>query len=266
MSDNALRGARALVADMLGLIETLQESEWEAQSACRGWRVQDLIAHLAGFFTMLAEPAAGKPLTPSDSAEAVNEEVVAARRRCTAAQVRQKYQESSQRALEALARLENPAVASRLTCMGDIGSYPLCALSEAVCFDHLCHLVHDLLAPAGPLQRTRPPLDAVRLAPALDWMLRGLPTMSGPDLAAVLDRPVVLELSGPGGRRVRIAHDDTSGVCITPAPTVDDDDLVRSEGVAFLAWATHRMPWHDVVRLHGDETRLGRVLDRIRVV
>jgi len=266
MSDSALRGARVLVADVLDLTEPLQEQEWDAPSACRGWQVQDVIAHLAAFFAILADPTAGKPLTPTDPTEAVNEEMVAARRHRTASQVRQEYQQSSQLALEALASMENPAVASRLVCMGDIGSYPLSAMSEAVCFDHLCHLVHDLLAPAGPLQRPRPPLDEVRLAPALDWMLRGLPTMSGPDLAAALDHPVVLELSGPGGRRVRIARDDDTGVRITPAPTVGDDDLVRTEGIAFLAWATHRVSWHDIVALHGDENRVGRVLDRIRVV
>jgi uncharacterized protein (TIGR03083 family) len=255
-----------LIADVFGLMETLQEPEWEAPSACDGWRVQDVIAHLAGFFAMLAEPALAKPLTPCDSSEAVNEEVVAARRHRTASRVCEEYQRSSHRALEALTRVENPAVASRLICMGDIGSYPVSAMSEAVCFDHLCHLAHDLLTPAGPLEGPRPPLDEVRLAPALDWMLRGLPTMSGHHLAAVLDRPVVLELSGPGGRRVRIARDDHTGVSITSAQTVDGDDLVRSEGIAFLAWATHRVSWHGVVQLHGDETRLGRVLDRIRVV
>lgn len=265
MSDSAVRGARALVADMLGLIERLEEPEWQAPSACHGWRVQDVIAHLAGFFAMLADPATGKPLTQRDSAEAVNEEVVAARRHCPSSQVRQEYHQSSYRALKALMRLENPAVARRLICMGDIGSYPLSAMSEAVCFDHLCHLIHDLLAPAGPLERSRPALDEVRLAPALDWMLRGLPVMSGPDLVAVLEQPVVLEVSGPGERRVRVAPDGDT-VSITAARTVGSDDLVRTEGIDFLAWATHRVPWHDAVELHGDETRIGRVLDRVRVV
>lgn len=266
MSDTAIRGSRALAADVLGLIETLPDGEWDAPSACSGWRVQDVITHMAGFFAMLADPAVSRPLTSSDSSEAVNEEVVAAKRHYTPSQVREEYRRSSQQALEALTHLEKPALASRLVCMGDIGSYPLSAMSEAVCFDHLCHLVHDLLAPAGPLQRACPPLDEVRLAPALDWMLRGLSAMSGPDLAAALDQPLVLELSGPGGRRVRMARDGDTGVRITPARTLEDDDVVCTDGIAFLAWATHRMPWHDVVKLHGDETRIGRVLDRIRVV
>jgi hypothetical protein len=104
------------------------------------------------------------------------------------------------------------------------------------------------------------------LAPALDWMLRGVPTMSGTELATVLDQPVLLELSGPGWRRVKIARAGDAGVRVTPAQAVEAQDVVRSDGLAFLAWATRRSPWRGLVDLSGNETRLGRVLDRIRIV
>lgn len=261
-----MRGAHALVADVLEVVETLQAPEWEAPSGCPGWRVQDVITHLAAFFELIADPASATPLTPADSTEAVNEEAVAARRDHPGTQAHEDYRHWSQRALKALARLENPAAAQRLVCMGDIGSYPLSAMSEAVCFDHLCHLVHDVLAPGGPVPRPRPHLDEVRLAPALDWMLRGLPVMSDPGLAAELGQPVLLDLSGPGGRTVLLGRGDDGGVRVTPAPTDHTRDVARSDGIAFLAWATRRVPWRDVVELHGDEAHIGRVLDRIRVV
>ncbi|WP_286199259.1 maleylpyruvate isomerase N-terminal domain-containing protein [Mycolicibacterium sp. ELW1] len=262
----AVRGARALVADVLCVIDALSDQEWQAQSACPGWQVRDVITHLAAFFEMLADPAAFKPMTPDDSAEAANEDIVAARRHHTIAQVRHDYRSWSTRGLEVLAALENPAISNKVVCMGDIGSYPLSAMSEAVCFDHLCHVVLDLLEPRGPIVRARSPMDFVRLAPALDWMLRGLPTMSGPDLAAALDQPVMLELSGPGGRRMEIARAGATEVRIAPAEAISSEDIVYSDAEAFLAWATRRSSWRGLVRLSGDKNRLVRVLDRIRVV
>jgi uncharacterized protein (TIGR03083 family) len=256
------------VADVTAVMDLLDEQEWAAPSACSGWRVQDVVSHLTGFFTMLVDPAAAKPLTPVDVAEEVNEEMVALRRAWSPDEVRADYARLAGPAVAALAGLQHPAVASRPVCMGDIGSYPLAALAEAACFDHLCHLVHDVLAPVGPVGRPRPPLDATRVGPALDWMLRGLPAMSDPGLAEALVRPVGLELTGPGGRRVclRRAPDDPGAVEVVADTGGTATDLVRTEGIDFLSWATRRTPWGDAVRLTGDQEHLARVLDLVRVI
>lgn len=266
MSQAAVCGARTLVSDVRALIETLDESDWQAPSACPGWRVRDVIAHLAAFFAILADPKAAKPLVPADSAEALNDRAVDARRRFTVPEIRAEYEQMSERALQALEMMESPVLSSREVCMGDIGSYPLAAMSEAVCFDHLCHVVHDLLAPRGPVRQAGPPIDEQRLAPSLDWMLRGLPVMSGRGLAAVLERPLILNLSGPGGRRVRIERHGSESVVVSAAVSAGGDDVMSTDGMAFLAWATHRTPWQDSVRVDGDESRISAVLDRIRVV
>ena len=41
---DALRTERALLLDVL---HSLTDAEWEAPSACAGWRVQDVVAHQA---------------------------------------------------------------------------------------------------------------------------------------------------------------------------------------------------------------------------
>jgi uncharacterized protein (TIGR03083 family) len=268
MSEAAVAGVRALVADVLDVINELDDDEWAAPSACPGWRVQDVVAHLASFFTILVHPATAKPLTSDDVAEAVNEQAVSVRRAWTPAEVRADYARLAGPAVEALAGLQHPAVASRSVCMGDIGSYPLAALAEAACFDHLCHLVHDVLSPGGPVSRPRPPLDVTRLGPALDWMLRGLPAMSDPGIAKALDRPIGLDLTGPGGRRVglRRAPNDPATVEVVADAGGTSTDVARSDGIDFLSWATRRTPWRDVVRLTGDRDHLARVLDLVRVI
>lgn len=269
MSEPAVEGVRLLVSDVRELLAGLDERDWAAPSACPGWRVQDVVTHLSGFFTMLVDPAGARPLTPVDVAEAVNEEAVEARRPWTPEQVRAEYERLAGPAVAALAGLRNPEVASRPVCMGDIGTYPLVALAEAACFDHLCHLVHDILAPAGPVDRPRPPLDATRLGPTLDWMLRGLPAMSDPGLAEALVRPVEIDLTGPGGRRVRLLRDpdgDDAVAVVAAAPEPTAAGTARSDGIDFVSWATRRSPWRDAVTLTGDQEYLACVLDLVRVI
>jgi hypothetical protein len=201
MSEAAVDGVRVLVADVRELLAALEERDWAAPSGCPGWRVQDVVAHLSGFFTMLVDPAGAKPLTPADVAEAVND-------------------------------------------------------------------VHDVLAPSGPVHRPHPPLDAARLGPTLDWMLRGLPAMSDPGLAGALERPVELELTGPGTRRVLLRRepDSPNGVAVTAAGSQPTIHRARSKGIDFVSWATRRSPWRDAVTLTGDQDRLARVLDLVRVI
>ena len=64
--------------------------------------------------------------------------------------------------------------------LGNLGSHPLHLLANALVFDHYCHLRHDMLGPNGPVDRPDFPIDELRIAPILDWMLgRTAPDVPG---------------------------------------------------------------------------------------
>jgi hypothetical protein len=273
MSEHAVSAVRALVGDTIELCDSLTRNEWVADTGCAGWRVQDVIAHLAGFFVLLADPSAAPPLTPADSAEERNEELLANRRGWRPEDVLAEYRAVSSVGLEILGKLQAPKLSKVPVCMGDIGTYPLPALAEAACFDHLCHLLHDLAAPRGPLARLTIPRDPLRLSPTLDWMLRGVPQMSGSALSAALTEAVDLSLEGAAARRVRLAAGPDGLAVISPVdsvggngPAVTTVTTVTTDGVDFLAWATRRADWRPLVRVCGDEALAERVLNSLRVV
>src|SRR5262249_580915 len=61
----------------------------------------------------------------------------------------------------------------------------------------VCHLRFDMLAPDGPLPFAVPgPTDDL-VAPAVEFMLAGLPQMQGPELDATVGEPLVLDLTAP---------------------------------------------------------------------
>lgn len=163
--------------------------------------------------------------------------------------------------------LQSPPLADQSFPMGDLGSYPMHAISDATTFDHLVHLAIDLLAPTGPL--TRPPivLDDDRMVPTLDWMVAGIPQMCGAEIARSLTSPVEIRLEGPGARRfvlLPIPGEETP-IEVQPA-TGTYDTVVTSSAIDFLSWGTTRSSWRPAVRITGDEAHAAEVLDRINVV
>ena len=63
-----------------GLIASLSPTEWQTMSACAGWRVQDVVQHMASVFHKVASPDTIERGTSWD-AEANAEVPVRARRR-----------------------------------------------------------------------------------------------------------------------------------------------------------------------------------------
>src|SRR4029450_3020908 len=56
MSQRGIEALRAEHDEVLRLVRTLTEAEWDAPSDCAGWRVQDVVAHLANTFRMAVDP------------------------------------------------------------------------------------------------------------------------------------------------------------------------------------------------------------------
>ena len=55
--------------------------------------------------------------------------------------------------------------ASTRVALADLGTYQMHWLANAYCFDHYCHLRHDLLAPGGPVKRPLRTVDDAMVRP-----------------------------------------------------------------------------------------------------
>jgi len=95
-------------------------------------------------------------------------------------------------------------------------------------------------------------------------MLAGLPQMC-PSVTKVLDRPLALHLTGPGGGQWTLTPGEPLLV-VAEGSSHDAAATATSSAVDFVLWGTTRVPWRDVVTLDGDTAYATRVLDEINIV
>ncbi|SNS96413.1 maleylpyruvate isomerase N-terminal domain-containing protein [Rhodococcoides kyotonense] len=263
MSQNGLTGAHALATNTVEIAEQFGTAEWEADSACHGWRVHDLIGHMAFFFNFIADPNLVFPPNPSGTSERLNDAAVRERADWPHEKILDYYREQSEAGLATLTALQGEELRDNPIAMLDLGTYKLHQLADAVSFDHLVHLTSDLLAPFGPIPVGDVDVQAA-IDPAIDWMLAGLPQMCGERVAPALTSPVALRLTGITERSVVLASED--GV-VTVTETGDaPEDVATSSATDFLRWGTTRSAWRSAVTLSGDHTRVASVLDAIDIV
>ena len=88
MSKQGVEAVRLGIDDALGVFSTLSEEEWARPSACAGWRVQDVAAHMSSNFKETADPSPppSEPLPPL-RAEELMEMLVEPRRAWTVDEV-----------------------------------------------------------------------------------------------------------------------------------------------------------------------------------
>src|SRR5437870_1676756 len=89
MSGTVATALRIESEHLLTVCRTLTAEEWAAPSACAGWRVQDVVAHLASLAHGSVNPLA---MRPARDAEAMNEKLVAIRRNWSPEQVLTEYE------------------------------------------------------------------------------------------------------------------------------------------------------------------------------
>ncbi|MFL0278117.1 maleylpyruvate isomerase N-terminal domain-containing protein [Mycobacterium sp. SMC-19] len=266
MSDEGVCAATELVGATRELIKNLTLRDWAADSACRGWRVQDLVGHMAFFFNFIADPELILPDNPSGMAERLNDAVVAQNAQWMPAQVIDYYNAQSEIGLETLAALQEEPLRDQPLPLLDLGTYRMAQLADAVAFDHLVHLDSDLFTPTRVSATAQIPVEAA-INPALDWMLAGLRGMCGTALAPLLDAPIGLCLTGATDRSFTLARDAADPTTITAAETVQlPDDVAVSDALDFTRWATRRTAWRSAVDLGGDHARVAAVLDAVHVV
>jgi uncharacterized protein (TIGR03083 family) len=236
-TQRALDTIRADGDALLAIGAGLTQEQWEAPSGCTGWRVQDVVTHMANLFWLLADP--GKlPDLDGLPTEQAQETAVQARRGMAGADALADYAHARQPGLQTLGELaaldiEIPA--------GDLGTYPASLLPTAYSFDHYTHIRADLFAPRGPLTGAQPPSDEQRLGPVLDWIEVALPQQNP---AAAATCTLELEVTGAGARSIRFG----SGL---------EKATIRSDAPALIRWITQRGSWAELgVRADGEDAAL----------
>lgn len=259
----ALAGERDISVDFL---RTLTAAEWAAPSRCEGWTVKDVVAHMGaaakGFFTPWVIG-----LIVNGDIEKHNDRDTEKRADWSPERVLTEYVRWSKPAGRLLRALQAPGLRAVPLRLAEAGVYRAELFASAICFDIGTHVRYDIATAIGRSGDLPPPsADAVQVS--AEWMVHGIPAMSG-DRLAWLDGPVELRLTGegastwtvePGGRkgRVRIA----SGLHREPAA------VIAGDAVSFPVWGTGRESWrdHGVNVVSGARDLGERFLETVRII
>ena len=265
MTHAGLASARVSTAQLADVVALVDDEQWELPSACAGWRVIDVIAHLAALAHEAVEPPAPDPALPKNR-ERYHDLRVNQRRGWSHAEVLDEWRRFTPRQLAALESVQEPPRAQEPVEVPGLGTYPRHLLANTMAFNVLCHLRYDLLAPAGPLSFTLPvPTDDL-VAPAVEFMLAGVPQMQGHELDATVTEPLILDLTGPGATTVTIRPADGRGGRLTVADGADGAVRIRSTATDFIAWGTTRTPWREHCEITGDASAAEPFLDRLNII
>jgi uncharacterized protein (TIGR03083 family) len=254
MTQLALEGLAAERDDLVQTLESLDESEWNAASGAPGWRVRDLVAHVAATHHGVVDPS----VLPG---AAGNEGRVDERRAWSIEQVFDELVTYTAESHERFAAAQQPPQCDRVMTMGAFGAHPASSLADLYLFDLYGHFRVDLLAPLG---RAEPPRDEARLRPTVEWMMAALSPMCGTAIGAALAAPVTIELVGAAAGSWTIAPAG-EGISVRPGADPDSIATIASSDHDFVVWASERRPWRTVAVTRGDAAAVGRALDAIRV-
>ncbi len=253
----ALRQERAA---LLALCRDLDDAEWRTPSAAEGWRVQDVVAHLASGFHGVFTPTVLTMMRSKDI-ERTNDVLVDERRGWAPAHTLAEYERWSGRVISVATAICRTPLAALHVPLGELGRFPFrLLLAGAFVFDHHTHLRHDIV-PA--LSRPMPTTDANRMAVVLEWMLAVLSNQLRAARPPWLTQPVGITLDGPGGGSW-LVHPDGS---VTAGPVDAAVAQIAGTALAFPQWGTRRADWRECdVRISGDSEYGSRFLDELNVV
>lgn len=264
MSGQGVEALRLAVEEVKSVISTLTDEEWSRPSGCQGWSVRDLVAHMSSNYKETVDPSP-PPVTPLDlPAERMMDLLVEPRKGWANQQILDEYLSYCDQAVAVLASMQEEPLASTALPLADLGTYPMHALADAYAFDHYCHLRIDLLAPEGPIDRPVPEADAVRIGPAVGWMITGMPQMQR-DLGAHLTAPITLTLTGPGGGSWAISPAG-DGIHVVAGKAASGVAEVSSTGHSFVKWGTKRADWREYCTITGDGSVASRFLDALNII
>ena len=262
MAADRVQALKAERDDVVAFLGQLSTDEWAMPSRCEGWTIQDVVSHLSAAVHGTFTPWVVKLMMGSD-VERSNDADAEKRRGREPAKVFREYEKWSKRCCGIQGLFQVQPVASLPIRVAEVGTYPARLLTSAFVFDTYVHLRHDMAPAVG---RQVPPADAGRLSTTIEWMLTGMPTMTG-DRLDWLDRPVELDLTGEGGGIWGISPRTSKRVTVTPGAVPDPGARIQSPAESFPIWGTRREAWRDNdVSVHGDEELGARFLDSLRII
>lgn len=268
MTAAALVAARANIAELSALIDTLGDEDWEQPSACPGWRIIDMLAHLGAVAASVVDP----PSVPEPGAsplphnrERVHDLLVNVRRRWERTAVIEEWRTKTPQLLALLDTMQSEPVANETITLPGLGTYPKHMLANALAFDTFCHIRHDLCAPRGPLTWSLSDPTDTQIRPAVEWMMAGLPQMQGPELDATVTVPITLDLTGPGASTWTV-HPAAAGQRLTVVEENAGRVVVTSAATDFMMWATRRTSWRTHCAIAGEHVAAEAFLSELNII
>ena len=268
MSSQAVEALKLIHKQVEKVIQQIDDDDWEKDSLCEGWRVQEVFAHMSSNMKEAINPTPPpeteqEPLKAEDAMEAL----VAPRREWTAQELLDEYAQYFESWIEWMTALQEEPTASTMVPLADLGTYPLHMMANAFAFDHYCHLYVDILAPEGPLTIEVDPGNDEMIRPGIEWMIAGMPQMQAQELAAAVTQPLEIELTGPGGGTwtVQPAGDDGL-ITVPPRANLGSSATVTSTAHDFVSWGTKRSDWRSTCSIDGDESYATTVLDTLNII
>jgi uncharacterized protein (TIGR03083 family) len=249
MSSTAIDAVTADRAALLTICDGFSDADWNAPSGCEGWSVKDLVTHLDALWWTVVDPSQLPDATgvPTDAAQ---ERFVSARRSMSADELVADYAAVSEKAIDVLTTLVGQEFELEL---GDLGTYPASAIPAAFAFDHYTHIRADLFAPRGSLAGPPPVSDALRLAPAMEWIEVALPQQNRQALAGLSGGQVEIVVTGPAPAVLRAGPE---------GPVLAS---VQSDGDACVRWITQRATWESVGASAGGDADALAVLRSLKI-
>ena len=265
MTRIGLASARQSTHQLADIVASVDDEQWELPSACAGWRVIDVMAHLGALAYEAVVPPDPEPTLPKIR-ERYHDLRVNQRRGWNHAKVLDEWHRYAPQQLDLLEAGQEPPAAMELVAVPGLGSYPRHLLANTTAFNVLCHLRFDMLAPDGPLPFTVPEPTDDLVTPAVEFMLAGVPQMQGPELDATVSVPLVLDLTAPGSTTVTVLPADGPHGRLSVVPGSHGGTRIRSAAMDFIAWGTTRKLWRDFCEITGDVSAATPFLDCLNII
>lgn len=268
MTTAAVDAIRIIHGHFRNVLGNLGENDWSKPSACAGWTVKDLLAHVTSNQKEFVDPTPppAEPM-PAMKAEEAMEALVAPRKDWPVADLLAEYERYTEPWFGVLDAMQQEPLASTESPLADLGTYPMHMVANAFAFDHYCHLRIDLLAPTGPITADIGEPSDAEVRPGIEWMIAGIPQMQPVELPPVVTEPLGLRLTGSGGGEWTIHPAGADGLLtVTEGIDASAAATVTSSAHDFVRWGTQRCDWRDCSTVDGDAAYAATVLDTLNIV
>jgi uncharacterized protein (TIGR03083 family) len=261
----ALAATNRLYDQLFGVLDGASPDQWGWPSNCPGWRIHDVVGHLAASARQSRDPLpAMLPLPVGLARERQHDYEVTRRIHWSVPEVLEELRTYAPRKLRLLEKLQAEPAASQAIDLPGLGVYPSHAVANAAAFDLYCHLYLDI-APVLGLSLTTDDIGHEVIYPIIQWMMWGLPQMQGSVLADTVDRPITLRLSGPGDSAWTVRRcDEDAGLVVSEA----DDGIVTVTSTArdFICWGTKRAAWQPLCTVTGERGLVAEFLGTLNII